>query len=66
MVLGLRLRRHIELSALHDLDIHIRLVGTVLREVLNLVDDIVALEDFAEDDVLAIEPTGRPLAWEEG
>jgi hypothetical protein len=26
-------------------------------QVLDLVDDVVALEDFAEDDVPAVEPT---------
>jgi hypothetical protein len=62
LVLGLCLRRHLELSALDDLDILLRLVAAALSDILDLVDDIIALEDFAEDDVLAIEPAGRLLA----
>lgn len=47
---------HRQLSALDDLD---GLLGPVTRlglDVLDLVDDIVALKDLAEDDVATIEP----------
>lgn len=49
--------RNLQLTALGDLD---RLEGLVARsglEVLNLVDDVVALEDLAENDVAAVQPT---------
>jgi hypothetical protein len=44
-------------AGLGDLD---RLDGAVARlslDLLNLLDDIVTLEDLAEDDMAAIEPT---------
>lgn len=47
-----------QLAALGDLDGHLGLVAGVLLDVLNLLDNLVALEDLAEDDVLAIQPTG--------
>jgi hypothetical protein len=46
---------HIELAALSDLDSLGRLVARALGRIL---DDFVALEDLAEDDVAAIEPAG--------
>lgn len=50
--------RHLELAALGDLDCLGRLVARALRHVLNLVDDLEALEDLAEDNVLSVEPRG--------
>lgn len=50
-------RGHLQLSALCDLD---RLGGAVAGlglGLLDLLDDVEALEDLAEDDVTAIEPT---------
>lgn len=46
-----------QLAALGDLDGQLGLVAGVLLDVLNLLDNLVALEDLAEDDVLAIQPT---------
>ena len=50
--------RHLKLAALDDLDCLLRLVARVLGHVLDLLDDLVALEHFAEDDVLAVQPRG--------
>ena len=50
--------RHLELAALGDLDCLGRLVARALGHVLDLVDDLEALEDLAEDNVLAVEPGG--------
>jgi len=50
--------RHLELAALGDLDRLGRLVARALGHVLDLVDDLEALEDLAEDNVLAVEPGG--------
>jgi hypothetical protein len=47
---------HLKLSALGNLDSLGRLVAAALGDVLNLVDNVVALENLAEDDVAAIEP----------
>lgn len=47
---------HRQLPALDDLDRLLGLVAGVLLGVLNLLNDVVALEDLAEDDVLAIQP----------
>ena len=47
---------HFQLAALDNLDL---LLGAVHRSgggVLNLLDDVVALEHFAKDDVAAIQP----------
>ena len=46
----------LELPALHDLDRFRRFVIAALGHVLNLVNNVVALQDFAEHDVTAIEP----------
>jgi hypothetical protein len=51
-------RWHLELSALGDLDSLGRLIARSLGDVLDLGDNLVALEDLAEDDVAAIEPAG--------
>ena len=51
-------RWDLELPALGNLDRLRGLVARSLRDILDLVDDLVALEDFAEDDVAAIEPAG--------
>lgn len=59
---GLKLRantfsRDLQLAALGDLDGLDGLVAGTGWGVLDLLNDIVALEDLAEDDVAAIEPT---------
>jgi hypothetical protein len=48
--------RNLQLSALGDLDLLDRLVTGLGRALLNLLNDVVALEDLAKDDVTAIEP----------
>lgn len=50
-------RGNLELAALGDLDRLSRSITSAGLGVLDLLDDIVALEDLAENDVLAIEPT---------
>jgi hypothetical protein len=50
---------HFKLAALGDLDCLGRLVARGLGHVLDLVDDLEALEDLTEDDVLAVEPGGN-------
>jgi hypothetical protein len=55
----------LQLSALSDLDRLDRLVARTLGHVLNLVDDFVALEDFTENDVAAVEPAGHNGSDEE-
>lgn len=47
---------HWQFSALDDLDCLLGLVAGELLDILNLLDNLVALEDLAEDDVLAIQP----------
>lgn len=47
----------LELSTLHDLDCLRGLVATALGHVLDLVDNVIALEHFAEHDVATIEPS---------
>lgn len=51
-------RWDLELSALGNLDGLDRLIARALRDVLDRLDDIVALEDLAEDDVATVEPAG--------
>lgn len=46
----------LELSALGNLDLVCGAVTTALGGVLDLLNDVVTLEDFAEDDVAAIQP----------
>lgn len=47
---------HRQLSTLDDLDRLLGLVAGVLLDVLNLLNNVVALEDLAEDNVLAVQP----------
>lgn len=47
---------HRQLSTLDDLDGLLGLVAGVLLDVLNLLNDVIALEDLAEDNVLAVQP----------
>ena len=48
----------LELARLGNLDGLDRLAAAANSRVLNFLDNVVALDDFAEDDVLAIEPRG--------
>ncbi len=48
---------HRKLSALRNLNRLHRLVARRLLDILDLVDDVVALQDFAEDDVASVQPT---------
>ena len=50
--------RHLDLPALGDLDGLPRLVARTLGAVLDLLDNVVALEHLAEDDVFPVEPAG--------
>jgi hypothetical protein len=50
-------RGDLKLAALDDLDSLDRLIARCGLGVLDLLDNLVALEDFTEDDVAAIEPT---------
>lgn len=50
---------NLQLAGLGDLDSLDGLVARLGLGVLDLLDDLVALKDLAEDDVAAIEPTGR-------
>lgn len=54
-VLGFVLQ--LEFAALRDLDILLWLVTTGLFEILDLVNNFVALEDLAENNVAAIKPS---------
>ena len=63
-------RRDFQLAALGNLDCCGRLVARQSLGVLDLLHDVVALEDLAEDDVTAIEPPdtgcvskGRPTCF---
>lgn len=47
---------HLQLAALGDLDWLNGLVAWLGLNILNLLDNVIALEDLAEDDVAAIEP----------
>ena len=51
-------RWDLELSALGNLDCLDGLIAGALGHVLNLLNDVIALEDFAKDDVAAVEPAG--------
>lgn len=46
-----------QLSALDDRHSRLGLVARVLLNILDLLDNVVALEDLAEDNMLAIQPT---------
>lgn len=50
---------HLQFAALGDLHGLLGSIPGLLVEVLDLIDDLVALEDFAEDDVAAIEPARK-------
>lgn len=50
---------HLELTALHDLDRLLGLVTRSLGHVLDLVNDVITLEDLAEDNVATIEPSAQ-------
>ena len=58
-------RWNLELSALGNLDRLDGLVAGRLGRLLDLLNDLVALEDLAEDDVAAIEPAGDDSGDEE-
>lgn len=47
---------HRQLPALDDLDRLLGLVARVLLDILDLLDNVIALEDLAEDNVLAVQP----------
>lgn len=48
--------RNLQLSALDDLDLFERLVAGFGSALLNLFNNVVALEDLAKDDVTTIKP----------
>jgi hypothetical protein len=47
---------HLELTALDNRDSLLGLVTTALGNVLDLINNVVTLEDLAENDVATIEP----------
>lgn len=49
--------RNLELSALGNLDSLDRLVAGRSLRVLDLLDNVVALEDLTEDNMASVEPT---------
>ena len=55
-------RGDLQLATLDNLDSIDRLVAAACRGVLDLLYDIIALEDFAEDDVTTVEPAEPVLA----
>ncbi len=57
-------RWHLQLPTLDDLDHLGWLVSGSLGDVFNELDDVVALENLAEDDVAAIEPARSSSAAE--
>lgn len=48
--------RYLYLATLGDGDFLGWLVSSTFRNVFDLVDDLVALEDLSEDNVLAVQP----------
>lgn len=50
---------HLQLPTLCDPDGGGRLVTRSLRNVLDLIDNIVSLEDLAENDMTTIKPAGE-------
>jgi hypothetical protein len=56
---------NLQLATLGDLDVLDWLVTSGGLELLNLVNNVVAFEDFAENDVSAIEPRGDDCGDEE-
>ncbi len=49
--------RDLQLATLDDLDSLYWAVTGGSRDVFNLLDNVVSLEDFAENDVAAVEPS---------
>jgi len=56
---------NLEFPALRDLDRLDWLVALALGNILNLVDNLVAFEDFSKHNVAAIEPAGDDSGDEE-
>lgn len=56
---------NLELAALSNLDRLHRLVSRALGDILNLVHNLVALENLAEDNVTSIEPASDDCGDEE-
>lgn len=54
--------RNLQLAALHNLDSLRGLVTGRSFEVLDLVNEVVAFEDFAENDVAAVQPASVPVS----
>ena len=52
-------RSQLDFPALANDNLVIRLVASALGDVLDLVHNIIALEDFAKDDMLPIKPSGN-------
>lgn len=48
----------LKLSTLRNLDCLRRLISHAFGYVLDLLDDIITLNDFSKDNVLAVEPGG--------
>ena len=51
---------HLQLATADDLDRLLGLVSRLCLHVLDLLNDVVALEDLAEDNVLSIKPSMGP------
>ena len=51
---------HRQLATLGDLDGALWLVSLTLWNVLNGLNDFITLENFAEDNVLAVEMSAKP------
>ena len=50
---------YLQLATLDNLDCLLGLVSRLGLGILDLLNDVVALEDLTEDDVAAIEPSAR-------
>jgi hypothetical protein len=55
---------NLQLAALGDLDRLLGLVARVLVQVLDLVDNLIALEHLAKDDVAPVQPRGNGSSYE--
>lgn len=55
-------RGDFKLATLGDLDSLCRLVARRSLDVLDLLDNLVALEDFAENDVPSVEPPMKRIS----
>lgn len=64
-VLGLGLLLELQLATLDNSDGLHGAVTTSLLNVLDFIDNVIALENFTEDNVLAIEPRGDDSGNEE-